>query len=822
MKIMKFGGSSMASAGSIRKVKDIILRNIKTNPVRIVVSACLGVTDDLLSCAKFASSGKKKYQTLATAIADRHIDLLQALTPSRTIEDSHPVCLMVQELNNLLEGLWLLHEVTASSLDSIASFGERLSAQILSDCINISHPAVFVDTRPLIVTDDLFMCASVQMEATRRRLRHWHTQFLQHTPKAIPVFTGFIGATVDGRTTTLGRNGSDYSAAIIGAALDVNQVEIWTDVDGVYSADPGMVMDAFVVPELSYEEAMELSYFGAKVLHPATLAPLRDLQIPIQVKNTFNPDAPGTRIAADKSEDRELSPASGITAIDGITLLSWTGRRQTDISPTIERLFRALAAANVNIFLISQASSQHTLTLAIRSSDTAHAIAVIREAFRHELKQQLLHLDKKSDQMIVAIVGDGMRGVPGIAGKMFHSLGMQGISIRAIAQGASEHNISLVINSNQEARALNIVHDAFFSREKKLGIILAGTGNVGGTLLTMLDEQSLPLRTKGFHLRLCGAANSRRMIFNNSGIDPATAKAMLEDDRQSRPFQMERLLHEVKHCDFLPLAFIDCTASSTLVGQYPAIIESGLHIITPNKKANVLPWPKWKKLMAEFKTHERHFLYQTNVGAGLPILSTIKDLLAGGDRIHSIEGILSGTLSWLFNHYDGRKPFAEVLQQTEEDGLTEPDPREDLSGADVARKLVIMAREMGLRMELKDVRVENLVPVPLRSGRFKLDFYRRFAKFEPAMRKKLSACRKKKAVLRYVGTLKNGKAFAGLQQVRKDHPLAFAGASDNIIAITTDRYSETPLVIQGLGAGAPVTAMGVFSDILRLLHYLPW
>jgi len=822
MKIMKFGGSSMANADTIRIVSQIILRQSIQQPVRVVVSACSGITDALLNCARLASSGKKKYQSIAADIASLHLSFLQALTPNKKITDTHPIRCLINELNNLLEGIWLLREAAPSTLDTIASFGERFSAELLAECLKCTHSAQFIDTRALIVTNDQFTAAAVHMDLTRRRFHHWHTQFLQQHPETIPVFTGFIAATQDGRTTTLGRNGSDYSAAIVGAALHAEQVEIWTDVDGVYSADPGIVPEAFVVPELSYEEAMELSHFGAKVLHPATLAPLRDLNIPIQVKNTFNPEAPGTRIAGEKNPDIDPTPASGITAIDGITLLSWSGRRKTDISFTVDRLFRVLADARVNIFLISQASSQHSLTLAIRSNDAAAAIAVIREAFRSELKQQLIRLEKKSEQIILAIVGDGMRGVPGVAGKMFHSLGQQGISIRAIAQGASEHNISLVIDGHEEARALNLVHDAFFSREKKLGLLLIGTGNVGGTLLQMLAKQIPSLHQNRFNLRLCAVANSRRMLFKNAGIDPAAALSALSDSDITKPLHLERLIHEARTADFLPLALIDCTASGELVQHYPDIIRAGLHIITPNKKANVLPFAAWQKLMDEFKQHERHFLYQTNVGAGLPILSTIKDLLAGGDRIHSIEGILSGTLSYLFNHYDGSRPFAEVLEQTEKDGLTEPDPREDLSGMDVARKLVIMAREMGLRMELEDVMVENLVPDILRAGKFTRQFYPRFAACEPDMQKKLAEGQKKGAVLRYVGSLKNGKAHAGVRLIPKNHPLAFTRASDNIISITTDRYQATPLVIQGLGAGAPVTAMGVFSDILRLLHYLPW
>lgn len=818
MKIMKFGGSSMANADTIRRVSDVVLKEAVSNPPYIVVSACSGITDALLNSAKLAAAGKRKYKQVADKITQTHRAFLTSLAPGA----SQPIDALLNELNSLLEGIWLLREAAPSTLDTIASFGERLSAELLSASLNNHHPAKACDTRHLIVTNDHFTAAIVQMDHTRRRCHHWQTQFSLHYSGFIPILTGFIAATPDGRTTTLGRNGSDYTAAILGACLSATQVEIWTDVDGVYSADPGIVPDAFVIPALSYEEAMELSHFGAKVLHPSTLAPLRDRQIPILVKNTFNPEAPGTRISADKKSDTPFSPASGITAIDGISLLSWSGRRKTDIADTVDRLFRVLSEARVNIFLISQASSQHSLTLAIRSSDTNAAIGALKNAFRFELKQQLIRLEKKADQIILAIVGDGMRGVPGVAGKMFHSLGQQGISIRAIAQGASEHNISLVIDGREETRALNLVHDAFFSREKKLGLILLGTGNVGRTLLNMLSEQQALQRLKGFNIRLCGVANSRRMLFKNEGILPQSALNLLTDTHLSKELNLSQLIKEAGQAEFLPMAMVDCTASNLPIAHYTEMIRAGLHVVTPNKKANVLPFPEWRRLINEFKFYERFFLYQTNVGAGLPVLSTLKDLLAGGDRIHSIEGILSGTLSHLFNCYDGSRSFAAILQQAEKEGLAEPDPREDLSGMDVARKLVIMAREIGLPMEITDVAIENLVPPSLRNIPFSPDFYRQFETFEPQFHDKLIEAEKKECVLRYVGSLKEDKAQAGIRLIPKTHPLAMTRASDNIIAITSDRYQATPLVIQGLGAGAPVTAMGVFSDILRLLNYLPY
>jgi len=827
MKLMKFGGSSMSSATTMQKVADIVLAARHHEPVYVVVSACQGVTTTLLTAASHAAKGRKDFRALYKKMADQHLDCLNTLFSQQKkskfySELEKNINTLLVDLENLLEGVWLLREAAPSALDHIAGFGERLSGELFAGLLQKHHPAFYVDTRGLIITDAHFTAAAVKMPETFQRLRRWHSHFLQAQKNNIPVFTGFIASTRDGRSTTIGRNGSDYSAAIIGAALAVRVVEIWTDVDGVYSADPNIVDEAFVVPELSYEEAMELSYFGAKVLHPETLAPLRDHHIPLVVKNTFHPDAQGTLISAEKTTEFSLSPASGITSIDEMTLLSWIGRRRTEISTTVERVFETLSAADINVYFISQASSQHSLSIAIRTHHLPRAREVLRTAFKNELKHHWIRLEEKSGQMIVAIVGEGMKGVPGIAGKMFHSLGQQGISIRAIAQGASEHNISLVIDAKQQARALNLVHDAFFSRDKKLGIVLVGVGNVGGTLLNMLNEQMSALRKKGFHLRLFAAANSKRMLIDSAGINPMTCADTLKKTQGTTEYDLDKLIAAARNSDFLPLVFVDCTASSELVHRYPDVIRAGMHIVTPNKKANVLPMPAYRSLIAEFHEYDRHFLYQTNVGAGLPVLSTIKDLLAGGDHIIRIEGVLSGTLSYLFNYYDGKKSFADVLQQTQMDGLTEPDPREDLSGMDVARKLVIMAREIGLPMELTDVKIENLVPDELRGGKFSDSFYIRYAKYEKNMRKKLDDCQKKNCVLRYVGTLFEGKARAGLEMIPHTHPLAFTRASDNVIAITTDRYQVTPLVIQGLGAGSDVTAMGVFSDVLRLLHYLPY
>ena len=821
MKVMKFGGSSLGSPARVRDVGRIVVEAHRHEPVVVVVSAFQGVTNQLLDCARTAERDGDHYVAILNAIAKRHWAAMDRLLPRRRAAvDAHVETLLLQ-LRDTVHGIHLLRHCPAQALDTTASFGERLSAVILAAHIHQTHPAAFVDARELVVTDDEFTHAAVNFHKTNRAIRSYFSgkgALRLRSGQAIPVVTGFIGATEDGRTTTIGRNGSDYSAAIVGAALGADVIEIWTDVDGVLSADPRAVASAFPLAHVSYEEAMELSYFGAKVLHSATIAPAVARQIPIRIKNTFNPIAPGTLISAQRTDDGALI-AKGISSVDGISLLTLRGTSMVGVPGTAERLFRTLAGRGVNVILISQASSEHTICFAVRAADAPLAIDTIQREFRFELSEHLTRLDHAPDQAIVAVVGDGMKGRPGVAGKLFSALGRHSINISAIAQGASERNISCVIDAGQQVRALNVIHQAFFEKRRRLALAVVGVGNIGGALLRQLHQQRGYLLSKGFDVVVVALANSRHFVVSESGVNLAQWKETLGASR--RRMAPKALRDAVAGLRQTNVALVDCTADPLLVEAYPGFVNADFHIVTPNKKANVLPWKKYETLKAALLARQKHFLYEANVGAGLPVLSTLHDLVASGDEIVKIEGILSGTLSYLFNAYDGVVPFSELVKDAQRLGFTEPDPREDLSGKDVARKLLILAREIGLKMDIGEVPAESLVPVALSRGAFAPSFFAAFARYDAGMLKRLNAAGARGRVLRYVALLEKGRASASLQEYPREHPLALAKGSDNIIAFTTKRYSRTPLVVQGPGAGADVTAMGVFSDILKLLHYLP-
>jgi aspartokinase/homoserine dehydrogenase 1 len=819
MKVLKFGGSSVASPDGIRGAARIILQAAKKERVVVVVSAFQGITNQLIDCARLAERGDEAYLPALEAIGRRHTAALRRLCGSRGAPSTRAaVREHLKELHDVLQGVNLLRHCPPRALDLVASFGERLSALILSSFLNLRRPSRSVDTRGLIITDEHFTRAAVSFERTNKALSgHFRSLWAGRSRHLIPVATGFIGATEDGRTTTLGRNGSDYSAAIIGAALNASLIEIWTDVDGILSADPALVPAAFVLPQMTYEEALELSYFGAKVLHSATIAPAVAKNIPIRIRNTMHPEAPGTLISGRPGTWHPV--AKGITAIDDTTLFTLRGLNMVGVPGTAERLFSALALHRVNVILISQASSEHTICFAVSSADAAAVRKAVAHEFRYEFQNAMISLDENGRQTIIAIVGEGMKGTPGVSGKVFDALGRNNVNISAIAQGASERNISLVVSAGQKVRALNVIHEAFFETRKRLALVVVGVGNIGSALLRQLHQQQPYLRTQGFEVSVCGISDSKRYLVSARGIDLSRWKEELRTARHV--MHPAELADSVAALQLTNTALVDCTASSDVVDAYPAFVNANMHIITPNKKANVLPWKRYVALTRQLQERRKHFLYEANVGAGLPVISTLHDLIASGDAVVMIEGIFSGTLSYLFNTYDGGTPFSALVADALRSGYTEPDPREDLSGQDVGRKLLILARQMGLAMDLRDIVIENLVPPSLRKGAFSRGFFASYARVDRFMKQRYEKAKKKGSVLRYVGTIRAGRASAGLKEFSTTHPFASTKGTDNIIAFTTGRYAATPLVIQGPGAGADVTAMGVFSDILKLLHYLP-
>ena len=818
MRVLKFGGSSLATPATIRGVGRILLEARRREPVIGVVSAFQGVTNQLLECARLAERGEGGFEPAFDAIAKRHRAAVSQLVKKRRARVRAAVDALLTELHSTLQGIHLLRHCPLRALDMTASFGERLSTLIVAAYLDQTVPSVPVDSRELVVTDDQFTHAAVIFRKTNRRTNAYFTRLFRKSPRSIPIVTGFIGATEDGQTTTIGRNGSDYSAAIIGAAVGASVIEIWTDVDGVLSADPRIVPAAFVLPEMTYEEAMELSYFGAKVLHSATIAPAVAKRIPILIKNTFNPEAPGTLISR-KGADHGGDLAKGITSVGDLSLLTLRGPGMVGVPGVAERLFRALASRRVSVVIISQASSEHTICFGVRSVDAAAAVGAIRHEFQFEFHEQSMLVDVKDEQAILAVVGEGMKGRPGVAGKVFEALGRQNINISAIAQGGSERNISCVIDAPQQARALNAIHQGFFEQRKRLALAVVGVGNVGGAVLRQVQQQRTYLLSKGFDVSVVGVANSKRFVADARGLDLSAWKERLHasSDRMDSEAFAERLAA----MDLTNAALVDCTSGPTIVDAYPAYIDANLHIITPNKWANALPWQRYSTLMEMLDQRKRHFLFEANVGAGLPVVSTLRDLIASGDEIVRIEGILSGTLSYLFNTFDGTTPFSALVRDAHAMGYTEPDPREDLSGQDVARKLLILARQIGLQMDLEEVQVDSLVPAPLSRGKYSPAFLHAFARYDKTIAERVRRAAARGAVLRYVGTLERGRARAGLKEFPRQHPVASAKGSDNVIAFTTKRYARTPLVVQGPGAGADVTAMGVFSDILKLLHYLP-
>ena len=817
MKILKFGGSSVGDAERIKNVIEILKRSIEENKkIAVIFSAFQKVTDNLIKMSQLAASGNTEYLEYFKKLELRHISTAQEILAVKTQSSVlAQLKFTLNELEDVLHGVFLVKELSARTQDFILSFGERLSAFIIAHAlIDRNIEGEFLDARDLVKTDEAFGSAKVDFEMTYNNIKEY---FKSH--KKLQVITGFIASTSSNETTTLGRGGSDYSASIFGAALDSDEIEIWTDVDGVLTADPKKVKKAFPLKGMTYEEAMELSHFGAKVIHPPTMHPAMEKKIPIRIKNTFNPGFEGTVINGHTNKSNFT--IKGISSIDDIALLRIQGGGMVGVAGIAQRIFSALAGKQINIILITQASSEHSLCLAVLPKFASAAKKAIQQELHYEIKERLI-LDPvvETDLSIIAVVGENMRRTPGIAGKVFQALGKNGVNIIAIAQGSSELNISAVISRGDEAKALNALHDAFFlSIAKTVNLFIVGTGLVGGTLLRQIDNQTEFLaREYLLNVKIIGLANSRKMLIDSNCIEPSGWEKSISE--VGIKTNLDTFIEEMKKLNLPNSIFVDCTASDKVSLRYKEILDSSISVVTPNKRANASSFDYYIQLKQSAIKHNVRFLYETNVGAGLPIISTLNDLVSSGDKVIKIEGVMSGTLSYIFNSYTSGKTFSQIVKEAKEKGYTEPDPREDLNGMDVARKLLILARETGLSLELKDIKVENLVPEPARNTKTVDEFFEKLKEFDGEFEEKRKCAESKGNVLRYVALLENGKAEISLQEVNEKHPFYSLSESDNIFVLTTKHYQNRPIVVKGPGAGADVTAAGVFADVIRISNYL--
>ena len=816
-KIHKFGGSSLADAACFQRVANIVLA-APHERIGVVVSAMAGMTNQLLHLAALAELADKSYEAALGAIGKRYADTARVLVSgTKLVELLDAWQLEANDIENILRAVASVKSAPQRSRDIVAGYGEIWSARLLAahleQLAGAARAGTWVDARKVITVHHSDLGASVIWDRSRQAM----ASALDADFTGIVVMTGFIAVDEDGLQTTLGRNGSDYSAAIFAALLQADELDIWTDVDGVMSADPNRVPEAQIIHSLSYNEAMELAYFGAKVIHPQTMGPVIDSGIAVIIRNTFHPEHPGSRISAIAAPNGEIK---GITAIGEMALVNLEGTGMIGVPGTADRLFRALKDAGVSVTLISQASSEHSISIAVPDALAERTRAVISTAFDEELAGGLLQrVDVTNAQSIIAVVGDGMAGHPGIAARFFGNLGRAGVNVRAIAQGSSERNISAVIDSANVTKALRAVHSGFYLSAKTISVGIIGAGVVGGTLLDQLASQRQRLHDRfNLDLRVRAIARSSRMLLGAREIDldgwrDALAASVM-------PVDFEALERHV-HADHLPHAVIvDCTADDSVAARYADWLERGIHIVTPNKKAFSGTQEYYSRLHASAAKGGTQFLYEATVGAALPIIKTVRDLVDTGDRIHSVKGILSGTLAYLFNVYDGSKPFSAIVADARSNGFTEPDPRDDLSGMDVARKLTILARELGQQLEIGDFPVENLVPEDLRAVDVN-GFLKQLARYDDRMLALYREAAAQGKCLRYIATLdEDGNAAVGLQKVANDDAFAHMRLTDNLVQFTSDRYAQNPLVIQGPGAGPEVTAGGVFGDLLKLAAIL--
>jgi aspartokinase/homoserine dehydrogenase 1 len=819
-KIMKFGGTSVGSPSGVKQIIEIV----RHEKAVVVVSAFSGVTDALIELAQKCRDKDARYVEIFDNLKKRHLDTASAFLSKDIFASIMPVIEKpFSELTHILDGVSALEELSLRSLDNIMSFGERLSASILTEIFKENHVnAEYLDARPLVKTNRDFGKARFLEQETFDNIK----RFFADRQETVFVATGFIGSTMDGVTTTLGRGGSDLSAAVFGAALETETVEIWTDVDGVLSADPKIVKNTFRIKEMSYIEAMELSHFGAKVLYPPTVRPALEKGISIWIRNTFNPQGGGTWIK-NNAEDGEFL-IRGVTSMNQAALARVQGSGMVGVAGFSSRLFGALARKNINIILITQSSSEYSICFAVLPKDAPAVQTVLETEFISEMQTGVIEpIEIQTDLAIIAIVGNNMWKTSGNSGKVFHALGRNGVNVVAIAQGSSELNISAVVKKEDEAKAVNAIHEAFFlSGARSVNLFLVGTGLIGGTLLEQLASHREILADKHkIRINLVGVANSKKMLFSAEGLDPKTAKTRLKAD-EGIPLDLDGFIAQMKAFNLPNTAFCDCTASDIVADKYEAILTSAIPIVTPNKRANSGALDYYRRLVDYSRNSGIPYLYETTVCAGLPVISTLRDLFLSGDRVNRIEAVLSGTLSYIFNNFDGSKPFSALVQEAKAKGYTEPDPRDDLNAMDVARKALALARECGISLEFSAVSIEPILPATCFSAPDVETFWQELEKSDTGFEHRRMEAQNAGKELRYVAVIErgdlasDGSARISLREEDENSPFRSLTDADNMVVITSDRYSVLPMVIKGPGAGAQVTAGGVFADIARIARTL--
>ena len=816
MKVLKFGGTSVGSVKSILSLKKIVETEARTQPVVVVVSALGGITDKLIGTSQMALNGDDRWREEFDAMVTRHHQMIDTIITDdkKRVDLFNKVDQLFDQLKSIYYGVFLIHDLSEKTQAAIVSYGERLSSNIVASLIK---GGIRMNSRDFIRTERKNGKHTLDSELTNRLVREAFAPVFKDNAanKAVAVVPGFISRDRDtGETTNLGRGGSDYTAAIIAAALDAEVLEIWTDVDGFMTADPRVIKTAYTINELSYIEAMELCNFGAKVIYPPTIYPVCVKNIPIKVKNTFNPEHPGTLIKDHIENDQK--PIKGISSIKGTTLITVTGLSMVGVIGVNRRIFTTLANKGISVFMVSQASSENSTSIGVRDEDAEAAVEVLNEQFAKEIETgAMFPMHAESGLATIAIVGENMKHTPGIAGKLFGTLGRSGISVIACAQGASETNISFVVDGRFLRKSLNVLHDSFFLSEYKvLNLFICGVGTVGGMLIEQIRSQyEVLMQRNGLKLNVVGIASSKKYILDRDGIDLVNYKEQLTN----APLPEQKLGDAIIQMNIFNAVFVDCTASKDIAALYQTFLEHNISVIAANKIAASSDYDAYLRLKKTARDRGVWFRYETNVGAGLPIIGTINDLRNSGDEILKIEAVLSGTLNFIFNEISADVPFSETVRRAKEQGYSEPDPRIDLSGTDVVRKLVILTREAGYQVEQQDVEKHLFVPDEFFKGSVD-DFWQQLPALDADFEKRRQQLEAQGKRWRFVATMEHGKTNVALREVDRNHPFYNLEGSNNIVLLTTERYKEYPMQIQGYGAGASVTAAGVFANIMSIAN----